>query len=121
MSASFYGGKPGVSFVLVKYYETYDAMVADFKKGPEFMDVKFGEYVLINTKNKNDKTNGNVYRRGYEYTDSATGGAIYIGSIVGPAGPAPAIEVTKYNNIDLSNYKVKDSKGVTHTFDPVED
>nr|DAR67944.1 MAG TPA: hypothetical protein [Caudoviricetes sp.] len=94
MLGSFYGGKPGVSFIIVKSYLSIEAMKNDFKQGPLFSEVTFGEYVLINTENKNDPDNGKVFRRGLNYTDTKTAGAIYIGTIVGPAGRAPMLEVT---------------------------
>ena len=48
---------------------------------------------MINTVNKNDPDNGKVYRRGYDFTNTM-GGAEYIGTIVGPAGKAPMLEMT---------------------------
>ena len=48
---------------------------------------------MINTVNKNDPDNGRVYRRGYDFTNTM-GGAEYIGTIVGPAGKAPMLEMT---------------------------
>jgi hypothetical protein len=90
---SFYGGKSGASFVIVKSFPSVAEMVANFQQGPDYSTVHYNEYVLINTENKNDKDNGKLYRRGYDYTNNL-GGAIYIGSIVGPAGKAPMLELT---------------------------
>ena len=53
----------------------------------------YDEHVMINTVNKNDPDNGKVYRRGYDFTNTM-GGAEYIGTIVGPAGKAPMLEMT---------------------------
>lgn len=80
---SFYGGKPGSSFAVVQNFSSVSLMVENFAKGPNYTDVNYDEYVLINTVTKTDPDNGKIYRRGYDYTDSM-GGAIYIGTIAGP-------------------------------------
>ena len=69
---SFYGGNPGVSFIIVKSYLSIEAMKNDFRQGPLFSEVTFGEYVLINTENKNDPDNGKIFRRGLNYTYTKT-------------------------------------------------
>lgn len=92
MNDGFYGGLPGFSFIIVKSFASESEMIAAFKQGPNYTTVHYEEHVLINTENKNDPTNGNVYRRGYDYTDNM-GGAIYVGTIVGPAGKAPMVEM----------------------------
>lgn len=84
MLGSFYGGKPGVSFIIVKSYLSIEAMKNDFRQGPLFSEVTFGEYVLINTENKNDPDNGKIFRRGLNYTDTKTAGAIYVGTVLVP-------------------------------------
>jgi hypothetical protein len=96
---SFYGGKSGASFVIVKSFSSEAEMIAKFKLGGDYTEVHYDEYILINTRNKNDKTNGNVYRRGYNYQNSI-GGAIYIGTIVGPAGKAPMLELTTIADVE---------------------
>jgi len=80
---SFYGGKPGASFKIAKNYSSISTMISDFKQGPDFDDVNFGECVIINS---SDADNGKLYQRGYDYTNSL-GGAIFIGNITGPEGP----------------------------------
>lgn len=90
---SFYGGRPGNSFIIVKTFPSKDVMIENFKKGPLYQDVHYDEYVLINTQNKMDETNGQIYRRGYNY-NSEEGGAEYIGTIVGPQGNAPHLVLT---------------------------
>lgn len=95
---SFYGGKSGFSFIIVKSFSSVAEMVENFQKGPEYSTVHYDEHVLINTKNKNHPDNGKIYRRGYDYTNSL-GGAIYIGSIVGPSGPAPMLELTTLEDV----------------------
>lgn len=95
---SFYGGKQGFNFILVKSFLSIKDMEDSFKQGASYTDVNYGEYVIINTIDKNDKSNGSIYRRGYNY-GSENGGAEYIGTIVGPAGPAPKIEIDRYETI----------------------
>ena len=90
---SFYGGRPGNSFIIIATYESIADMVAKFKQGPNYTAVHYDEYVMINTVNKNDPDNGKIYRRGYDFTNTM-GGAEYLGSIVGPPGKAPALEMT---------------------------
>lgn len=85
---SFYGGRRGASFVITKRYSTIEEMIDAFSQGGNYKTVNYDEYVLIDTENKNNKDNGKIYRRGYEYNNSM-GGAIYEGQIVGPSGMAP--------------------------------
>ena len=67
-------------------------MITAFSHGGDYKIVNYDEYVLIDTENKNDKDNGKIYRRGYDYNNDV-GGAIYEGQIVGPAGLAPHTEM----------------------------
>lgn len=97
---SFYGGKAGFSFIIVKSFSSVAEMVANFKKGPTYSAVHYDEHVLINTENKNNPDNGKVFRRGYDYTNDM-GGAVYIGTIVGPAGRAPMLELTTIEQVKL--------------------
>lgn len=90
---SFYGGRPGNSFIIITTYRSIADMVTNFKKGPSYTAVHYDEHVMINTVNKNDPDNGRVYKRGYDFTNEM-GGAEYIGTIVGPAGKAPMLEMT---------------------------
>ena len=129
--ASFYGGRRGSSFIIVKSYLDIPSMVNDFSQGGAFTGVNYDEYVIINTVNKNHPDNGKVFRRGYDYNSTRTieayhayrangteiingtpaeyreavynyddsflaGGAIYVGTIVGPAGRGPHLEFTTY-------------------------
>lgn len=70
---SFYGGRQGASFVLVEHYDSVAQMVEAFAQGPEYEDVNWQEYVIIDTIiNLNQKTNpenGLVYKRGYQYDE----------------------------------------------------
>lgn len=95
---SFYGGRQGASFVLVKSFATKQDMIDAFAKGGAYTAVHYDEYVIINTKNKNNKDNGAIYRRGYDYTNSL-GGAIYVGTVVGPAGHSPQVQVTTMSEV----------------------
>ena len=138
--ASFYGGRKGSSFIIVKNYLDIPSMVQDFSRGGAFKGVNYDEYVIINTVNKNHPDNGKIFRRGYDYNSDRTiqayraydannreiingttqqyknaiyrydsgviaGGAIYVGTIVGPAGRSPHLTLTTY---DLA--KTKDAQ-----------
>lgn len=107
MSESFYGGKAGTPFVIAKSYNSVSAMIADFAKGPALTSVQYGEHVIINTEDKNNRNNGALYRRGYDYNNSM-GGAIYVGTIVGPSGKAPMFELTTIENIKEITFKDSD-------------
>ena len=96
---SFYGGKYGSSFIIVKTYSSVEEMVNLFKQGPDYSTVHYDEHVLINTENKNNPENGRIYRRGYDFSNDQ-GGAIYIGTIVGPAGKAPMLELTTIDKVN---------------------
>ena len=96
---SFYGGRRGASFVIVKRYSTIAEMVTAFSQGGDYKTVNYDEYVLIDTENKNDRDNGKIYRRGYEYNNTM-GGAIYEGQIVGPAGMAPHTEMHTIDEVE---------------------
>lgn len=71
-NGSFYGGRKGKSFIIVKSYPDIASMVLDFSKGGGFTEVNYDEYVIINTLNKNHPDNGKVFRRGYDYNSSRT-------------------------------------------------
>ena len=66
-NSSFYGGRRGASFVIVKNYLDIPSMTEDFKNGNSFKDVAFDEYVMINNPRKNHPDNGKIFRRGYDY------------------------------------------------------
>ena len=82
---SFYGGRRGASFIIARTFASKEEMIAEFQKGSVYKEVKFDEYVLINSDNKAYPENGNVYKRGYDYTNDV-GGAVYIGRFSGPTG-----------------------------------
>ena len=127
--SSYYGGKPGEAFNIVKTFASIEEMVNLFKQGPGYNDVNFDEYVLINTVNKNNPENGQLFRRGYDYqttepiknykeiistdgkkiyteTSVISGGAIYVGTIVGPAGRAPLLNLGLYEDLNAAGESV---------------
>ena len=53
---SFYGGRRGASFIIVKEYESIAAMIECFQQGGAYRTVNYDEYVLINTVNLNDRS-----------------------------------------------------------------
>ena len=120
---SFYGGRPGNSFTIIASFPTVQAMIDAFSGGPNYTDVHYDEHVIINTEDKNDSTNGQIYRRGYDYSN-IMGGAELIGTIVGPAGRSPNLALNSYQSIydeyfqgDTANETVitKDSNNNTIT------
>lgn len=96
---SFYGGRPGNSFIIITTYRSIKQMTDAFKQGSAYTVVHYDEHVMINTDNKNDPDNGKIFRRGYDFNNDM-GGAEYIGSIVGPAGRAPMMTMTTEHYID---------------------
>ena len=96
---SFYGGRRGASFVIVKKFASISDMVAAFSQGGSYKTVNYDEYVLIDTVSKNDTDNGKIFRRGYEYNNEM-GGAIYMGQIVGPAGYSPHVELKTISEVE---------------------
>lgn len=102
---SLYSGHAGNSFVLKASFKSYAEMVAAFRLGAEYKDVWYGEYCILDTTNKNDKDNGKIYKRGLNYQDSKTGGALYLGQIVGPSSGTP------YFQLDTIESVAKHTKG----------
>ena len=114
--SNFYGGREGRSFVITKSFNSVKEMVENFKLGPSYTEVRYEEHVMINTPNKANPENGQVFRRGYDFDSSRkiktynltregaikeetfvveevpAGGAIYVGTIAGPAGRAPRFQ-----------------------------
>lgn len=99
----------GASFPL----ENAQGMVQCFEQGAITANiVNYGEYVIIDTPDKNNPDNGKVYRRGLNYQKSETNplaGAEYIGQIVGPQGDSPELEIDNYDaSGNTGEYAVKD-------------
>ena len=118
--SSYYGGKPGGAFVIVKSFTSIEEMATQFKNGPGYKDVNFDDYVMINTVNRNNPENGQIFRRGLDYktqtkiknykavdgdqkkfeeTSIVSGGAIYVGTVAGPAGRAPLFNLGQYEEL----------------------
>lgn len=140
MSNSFYGGRDGRPFIIKKTYATVVDMINDFAgvgpneesiqplasyekgeipagKSPGITSgqVEFGDYVIIESENKNNPENGRIYRRSrdfnnvnkspikawaknkitnvFEETDYPHYGAVYTGQIRGASGNAPHLEL----------------------------
>ena len=72
MYNSFYGGRRGTSFVIVKNYLDIPQMVNAFSQGNDCTEVNFEEYVIINNPNKNHPDNGKIFRRGYDFNSNRT-------------------------------------------------
>jgi hypothetical protein len=69
---SFYGGRRGASFIIIKQYPDIPTMTKDFRQGGLFTTVNYDEYVIINCVNKNHPDNGKIFRRGYDYNSGRT-------------------------------------------------
>ncbi len=105
---SLYGGHAGISFVLRGRYDSVNAMVTAFKGGSNYNTIAYGEYVIIDTKNKNHIDNGKVYRRGYDYQNNM-GGAEYIGQIVGPSSGTPYFQIDTLDDTKAKAQRVVDN------------
>ena len=104
---SFYGGRQGTPFIIVKSYNTIQEMINNFKQGLSYSTVNFDEYVVIDTADKTNEDNGKIYRRGRDYNNEL-GGAIYIGQVAGAPGPASQLELTTIQDIEAT---AADKKG----------
>lgn len=71
--SSFYGGKQGRTYNIVKRYDSVRQMVQAFANGGAYTEVNYGQYVLIDTilndNHKSDLENGLLFRRGFDYND----------------------------------------------------
>ena len=99
MDYSFYGGRPGQSMVIVKYFSSIAEMATEFKKGDSYTEVGYGECVLINTEDPRNLENGRLYKRGLDSSNTEIGGAEYLGTIKGPAGYPPHLTIADFDNI----------------------
>lgn len=95
---SIYGGRPGSPFVIKARFSSIKEMQEAFQKGPDYKDVWYGEYCIIDTDNKNDFDNGKIYQRGTEYGND-TGDAKYVGQVVGPQSGVPAFDFASIDDI----------------------
>lgn len=99
MDYSFYGGRPGQSMVIVKYFSSIEKMKEAFQKGDGYTEVGYGECVLIDTEDPRNLENGRLYKRGLDYSNTETGGAEYLGTIKGPAGYSPHLTIANFDDI----------------------
>lgn len=95
---SIYGGRPGSPFVIKARFSSIEEMQEAFQRGPDYKDVWYGEYCIIDTDNKNDFNNGKIYQRGTEYGND-TGDAKYVGQVVGPQSGVPAFDFKPFNEV----------------------
>lgn len=95
---SIYGGRPGSPFVIKAQFSSIKEMQDAFKSGPEYKDVWYGEYCIIDTENKNDFDNGKIYQRGTEYGNE-TGDAKYVGQVVGPQSGVPGFDFKSFDKV----------------------
>lgn len=106
---SLYGGQPGVDFVLKASFKSVEDMVKAFAKGADWTDVWYGEYVIIDTPNKNHKDNGQIYRRGLNHQNSV-GGAEYIGQVVGPSSGTPYFQLASLQDVQAISQKAQEDE-----------
>lgn len=95
---SIYGGRPGSPFVIKARFNSVKEMQEVFKKGPDYKDVWYGEYCIIDTENKNDFDNGKIYQRGTEYGNE-TGDAKYVGQVIGPQSGVPGFDFAPFSEV----------------------
>lgn len=112
---SIYGGRPGSPFVIKAQFSSIEEMQEAFKSGPEYKDVWYGEYCIIDTENKNDFDNGKIYQRGTEY-GNGTGDAKYVGQVVGPQSGVPGFDFEPLEDVKGYNNTKPLSKGEIRTW-----
>ena len=79
--------------------EYAEGMIQCFAQGGMTTNVvNYGEYVIIDTPDKNNVDNGKIYRRGLDYQNDLAG-AEYIGQIVGPQGDSPEIMMDSFTTL----------------------
>ena len=95
---SFYSGHAGISFVLQDSFASVADAIVACKKGAEYTQTWYGEYLIIDTENINDLDNGKIYRRGLNYTNSM-GGLEYVAQIVGPSSGTPFFNINTLDGV----------------------
>lgn len=93
---SFYGGRRGISFELVKTYSSKNAMLLDFASSN--CSVAFGQYVSIDS---TDADRGSIYRR-TENLANGNNGAVFAGKVTGLNGINSKIDIIPYSESDES-------------------
>ena len=87
--ASFYGGRRGTPFVIVKSYPDIPTMINFFAQGDDYKQVNYDEYVIINAYKRDHPDNGKIFRRGYD---------IYSGrTIICTCAKDPATNTIRFN------------------------
>jgi hypothetical protein len=113
--ASFYGGSPGLSMMIVKSYLTKENMINDFKQ-PN-CSVGIGECVCIDS-GMNDGEHGNIYRRAVNSEEYE-----YVGNMAGPMGPgisfAAIVKVDETSATSISD-QINTALGI-NTNNPITD
>ena len=130
---SFYGGKPGTSFIIKDTFDSVEEMDYTFENGFHPVSINgdsnswmpnsakpnitwYGEYVLIDTVNKNNIDNGKIFKRTASKgeTEGSTSFSEYIGQIVGPAGGTPNIVFGSIKEIEdkFDNYTVSPNEAI---------
>lgn len=67
MSNLFYGGKDGRSFVIGATFESVGAMLTELAKTTNYIDVNYGDYILITPRNLDHPDNGMLFKRGTDF------------------------------------------------------
>lgn len=113
---SFYGGRQGASFVIKKSFkyknkqdpayikdsstreesDLFPDLMEENLSDPNYKEVWYNEYCIIDTTNKNNPRNGEVYRRTLQTQDgkgNVSSPYEYIGQIVGPSAGVPMLNI----------------------------
>ena len=90
---SFYGGRRGQSFELVKTYSSISAMSLDFSS-PN-CTVYYGQYVTIDS---TDADRGKIFKRTGNLNNGLYG-AVYVGTLPNVEGVGTSLSIKPYNNI----------------------
>ena len=97
---SFYGGRQGTPFLIKKSFVSIGEMNDAFKES-SYTTVRYGEYCIIDTVNKNSPDNGKIFRRVVNGAgDPGIPRANCVGQIVGPSSGTPMFEITNFDNVN---------------------
>lgn len=129
---SFYGGKPGISFIIKDKFDSIEDMEFCFQYGyypnknnstdiaewtPDntkpYDKIWYNEYCIIDTPNKNNIHNGKVFRRTAMHAATSDGRQYseYVGQIVGPAGGIPYVELENINTLKVNFNSITPANG----------
>lgn len=95
-------------------------MNTQFAKGNEYTDVWYSEYCIIDSPSKSFKDNGKLFRRTLNSRNELNEAsyAEYIGTLRGPAGQNPKINITSLNQLKTNFSLNKDGISDTNLFYP---